>query len=194
MDSLLFIPETHEYIVDGVTYPSVTQVIGSCGLSGLENVDKRLLERNAAFGNAVHKAIELSCKGTLDSSSVDEAIKSYIKQWDKFCADFDFESSIQELRSFHQVLRVGYTIDHIGRMDGHTTIVDIKTGAPKASDVIQACAYGYMYPAKRLVLLYLQKENNYKIIEIKGQDRKKGERIFLSCLALYNFKKDEGLL
>jgi len=193
MANLTFQEEGHIYRLDGVEIPSVTQILKIAGLSNFDNVNLDLLERSIRFGIAVHKVIELKCKGTLDESSVGEALIPYAKQWDNFCLDYQYFSSQVEYRAFNHALRVGFCIDNIGSIDEAITIVDIKTGAVKASDIIQACAYGYLYPAKRLIVLYLC-EDKYKILDIKGQERRKGESIFLSALALYNFKKEKGLL
>lgn len=194
MSNLTFQEDGHIYKLDGVEIPSVTQVLKSAGLSNFDNVNQDVLARAIQFGNVVHKAIELKCKGTLDESTVDDGIKGHIAQWDKFCLDYQYFSNMVEFRAFNSSLRLGFCIDNIGYIRADVSaIVDIKTGAPKPADIIQTCAYGYVYPAKTTILLYLS-EDKYKVIEITGQDRKKGERIFLSCLALYNFKKEKGLL
>lgn len=193
MSNVTFEEATHTYKLNDVEVPSVTQIIKAAGLSGLDGVNPELLERNAAFGKAVHKAIELKCKGTLDFDSVDDAIKPYIEQWDKFVKDFNYTSLYQEYQRIDTVIRVGYCIDNIGDINGEYIIADIKTGAPKASDIIQSCAYGKLFPAKRIFLVYINEEK-YKAIEIKGADRRKGENVFVSCLSLYNYKKQEGLL
>lgn len=193
MYNVTFEAETHTYRLDGVVVPSVTQIIQAAGLSGLENVNPDLLERNAAFGNAVHKAVELQCRGTLDIGSVDDPVKPYLKAWGKFVADFNYVSFEQEFRGVDKAIRVGFTIDNIGYINGQTVIIDLKTGTMKSSDIIQSCAYGKLYPTKRIMLVYL-KEEDYKSLEIKGADRRKGESIFMNCLSIYNYKKQEGLL
>lgn len=193
MSNLTFIPETHQYLIDGVEYPSVTQVIKAAGLSNFDNVPAELLDRAIQFGNAVHKAIELKCKGTLDLDTVDEAIMPYLSAWDEFVSIYQYVPQHYEHRAFNHALRVGFTIDNIGSFQKDAGIVDVKTGHPKSADIIQACAYGYLCPVKRLMVIYL-KDNKFKIIEIKGADRRKGENIFLSCLSLYNYRKKEGLL
>lgn len=192
MSNLTFIPETHQYLVDGVEYPSVTQIIKSAGLSNFDNVPYELLDRAIQFGNAVHKAIELKCKGTLDENTVDDAIKGHILQWEKFCSDFCFISEAQEVQFSHKLGFAG-TIDHIGKIGRHVVLVDIKTGQPKSADIVQVCAYGTDHYFDRLIVIYVSKDK-YKAIEIKGHERRKGERIFLSALSLYNYKKSEGLL
>lgn len=193
MPNLIFNPETHQYIVDGIEYPSVTQVLKAAGLCNFDKVPAELLERAIAFGNAVHKAIELKCKGTLDFDSVDEAIVPYLEAWDDFVTKYKYVPHLYEQRRVNHALRIGYTIDNVGEFPSGSGLVDVKTGCPKPADIIQACAYGYVYPVKRLMVIYL-KGKKFKVIEIKGADRRKGERLFLSCLSLYNFKKEEHLL
>lgn len=189
MGNLLFIEETHEYIVDGVVYPSVTQVISSAGLNNYNNVDKYVLERSANFGTAVHKAIELHSKNVLDKTTLDESLLPYISAWDTFCKDFSFKSEMQEYRSFSSSLKVGFTIDHIG----NDSILDIKTGTPKPADIIQVSTYNYLYPCKNAYILYLDKDK-YKAVLLKRQEKSKGVNVFMSCLTIYNFKNENNLL
>ena len=193
MADLTFDPNGHIYKVNGVIVPSVTQVIAAAGLSDFSSVPASVLDAAIQFGNALHKAIELKCKGTLDEESVAEELKPYIAQWDQFCMDFTFFTGQQEYRAYNDAMRVGYCIDHIGHLTDDTALVDVKSGSPKPADVIQMCAYGYLYPAKRILLLYLEKDR-YKVIEIKGADRRRGVNIFIAALQLYNFRKECHLL
>lgn len=193
MGSFTFDERKHEYRISGVVVPSVTQIIGAAGLSGLDRVPADLLERNAAFGKAVHKAVELKCQEKLDYSTLDEALKPYVEQWDKFCNDFGYVSHMQEYRAVSHSLRVGFCIDNIGYAKSYRHIVDLKTGTAKPSDIIQACAYGYLYPTDRILLLYLRADR-YRVVAITDRERKRVETVFLSCLSIYNFKKEKGLL
>jgi hypothetical protein len=193
MGNFTFQEDGHIYRLDGVEVKSVTQIIQEAGLSDFSKVNPELLDRAIKFGNALHKAVELSCKGTLDKESLDPALMPHLNQWDSFCSDYCYVSKEQEYRAVNTALRVGFCIDQLGYIKGGSVLVDLKTGHPKAADVVQASAYGYLYPIERVLILYLN-EDSYKINEIKRLDRKKGEQIFLSCLALYNFKKQEGLL
>jgi hypothetical protein len=126
-------------------------------------------------------------------STVDDPIIPYLKHWEKFCQDYGYTPDMWEVRGANTALGVGYTIDNIGSANKATTIVDVKTGHPKPSDIIQISAYGYVYPVKNLYLLYLSIEG-WKVQPVKNTERKRAESIFLSALNVYKFRKEHGLL
>lgn len=190
--SLTFIEETHSYEISGVTIPSVTQIIGAAGLNDFSGVNPGVLERSANFGTAVHKAIELQCKESLDWNTVDSAIKPWIKNWNKFTEDFKFTAGSNEVRGYHPIYRYGYTIDAIGIADEKRTKVDIKTGNPKPSDIIQISGYDMAKPTENNLILYI-KEDGYKVVKVGKSLLKKGQQVFLSALTIYNFKKENKL-
>jgi hypothetical protein len=159
---LEFNAERHEYKLNGVVIPSVTQILKAAGLSDFSGVNADLLQRSANFGTAVHKAIELRSKGTLDNNSVDEGLKSYLLQWDAFASQFKFESKKQEIVLCHESLKFAGTIDNLGEIDGVETLIDVKTGTPRPSDIIQLCAYGMLYFAKRLRLMIVYEQTGRK--------------------------------
>ena len=198
--SLTFVKETHEYRIDGVVVPSVTQVLKASGLSNFDFVDPKLLERNSAFGDAVHAAIQFKCKGTLDEETVDEAIKPYVQSWDNFVEDFQFVPKQNEVQGFHPVYRYAYTIDLLGEINNGgkyagIAVGDIKTGQPKPSDLIQLGGYKLAVERQRhIFILYLNPEikpRGYKTVF--AINNKKEQGIFLSALSLFNFKKENKL-
>lgn len=189
---LEFIEQGHIYKLDGVVIPSVTQILDAAGLGGFKD---NYTQESADRGTNIHKTIELFCQAKLDRSILTPSAAPYINSWVKFCKDYNFTSQHQEIRDASPTLKVGFTIDHFGFMSvpENTAIVDIKSGVPKIADVVQVCGYGHMKPAKRLFILYLN-GIRHKVCEIKGYDRQRGERTFLSALSLYQFRKKENLL
>jgi len=190
---LTFTEKDHSYKLDGLKLVSVTQVLKEAGLSDFSKVNPELLERAANFGTAVHKAIQLSVKGTLDMESLDTSLLPYLDQWRAFCEDFRYSPKEMEYQVFNKALGVAGAIDHLGYIKQESTLVDIKTGHLKGADLVQACAYAYLYPVGRVLILYLT-DNTYKVNEIKRQDRKRYESIFLAALSIYNFRKQEKML
>lgn len=68
-NTLEYDDETHTYIVDGVIVPSVTQILAASFGNKYENVNKEVLNRAAARGTAIHKAIEEYCTIGKDDGS-----------------------------------------------------------------------------------------------------------------------------
>lgn len=74
---LVFVEEGHKYFFDGKPVPSVSAVIKAVGLGrNYEGVDTFYRDR----GIAVHRAIQLYLKGTLDEESLDPVIFPYFRQ------------------------------------------------------------------------------------------------------------------
>ena len=186
-----FDPLTHIYTLDGVRIPSVTQVLKEAGLIDFSDVPKDRLDKACQRGKDAHSIIEEYSQGLLSP----EASWMYpeIHAWEAFCRDYGFKSEMQEYLCADPILKVGFTIDQIGTIKDQRTIVDLKTGEKKIADVIQVCGYGLLYPVKRLLILYIS-GSRYKVVEIKGVDRIKGENYFRSALTLYHLRQKEGLL
>lgn len=55
---LEYIDETHTYLYDGVVLPSVTQLLQKKFGSKYDGIPKKVLERAAQLGTALHKAVE----------------------------------------------------------------------------------------------------------------------------------------
>lgn len=201
MNKITFDEKNHEYKVDGAITPSVTQILDSNGFSDFGRVDAEILRKSSLFGKAVHKTIELFCKGKLDEDSLDPELKPYLKSWRNFCKDFKYKCIETEVRGFNEKYRFCYTFDQKGTFQVDKIIspvlIDIKTGQPKASDKVQVNG-GYTIAVDRHIttgLLYINpdfKPSGYKIqfSLTNGRD----QAIFLSALTIYNYKKENNLL
>lgn len=69
--SLEYIDDIHQYIVDGICFPSITQVLKSRFGHKYATVDASTLQRASEKGTEVHEAIERYCK-TGDESDLPE--------------------------------------------------------------------------------------------------------------------------
>src|SRR4030065_1671243 len=90
VDGLVFDKDTHEYKVNGLVIPSVTQIIQGAGLTNFANVPDFILQEKADLGTKGHSATELYDKGTLDKKSLHPILKKYLNSWITFTKDFDF--------------------------------------------------------------------------------------------------------
>ena len=68
---LEYFDDTHEYLVDGVLVPSITQILKIKFGNKYDGVSQKVLNRAAEKGNEVHEAIERYCK-TGESSDLKE--------------------------------------------------------------------------------------------------------------------------
>lgn len=86
---LEYIDEIHQYLVDGVCVPSITQILKIKFGNKYDNVDKKVLEKAAEKGTKVHEAIENFEKWKIDDKCCEE-LRNYkfLKRQYKFeCLD-----------------------------------------------------------------------------------------------------------
>jgi hypothetical protein len=125
-----FDEEKHEYRLNGILLPSVTQILSP--LHDFSRIDPYRLERARQFGTAVHLATELDDANELDEDSLDPKLKPCLEAWRRFKAETGFEIEHIEQPVYSPSLLVAGTIDRVGKMRRHKNqrmVVDIKTGA-----------------------------------------------------------------
>lgn len=201
MSKFSFNKETHEYKLDDVRIPSVTQILRAQGLSDFSKVDPVILKQSQELGDAVHLAIHYKMKGTLDEASLDPVVSLYLEGWNNFCDDYGYVCLETEYRGYSSVFRFAFTVDQMGEVTRNKTpgltLLDIKTGAPKPADKIQLAGYRIGLDKKQfrnLFLLYLDpmfKPRGYKIIHYTRNDKEKS--VFLSAMCLTNYKNENNL-
>jgi len=161
--SLEFNEELHQYKLDGVVVPSVTQVIAAAGLQpDMSFVDPWYLAR----GTAVHRATELLDLGTLDWDTVDDEVEPYLAAYQQFLDDLgdDYQAGEPEQRVVNQAYRYAGTIDRAPIFRGHRAVLDIKTGAKLHCHALQLAAYQACVPEASLRLgLHLRKDRTYRL-------------------------------
>lgn len=129
MAEFLFEESTHTYTLDGVVIPSVTEICApiTCGKYPPVGV----VQQAAARGTRVHELCALYDMDALPDE-IEAELVGYVKAWAAFCRDYKPVWTHIEL-PLYGVLNNGLpfagTIDRIGKIDGQTRVVDIKTAA-----------------------------------------------------------------
>ncbi len=120
-----FDEKKHQYSVNGVVIPSVSEIIGPITYTQY-SVQQNAVDQAAHRGTKVHAMTELYDRGDLEEESTiasDEAL--YLMAWIKFLHDYQPKWEFIEMplacRTF------AGTVDRIGTIDGQLAIVDIKT-------------------------------------------------------------------
>jgi hypothetical protein len=182
----VFKEEDHSYWNGGVKYPSVTQIISDMGLYGDTSY---FTDYSRDRGLFVHKIIQWHLSGELDESSIDSVLQPYFDAWLRFEKEAAYVSEVCEKVMASDMLHFAGTADHIGHLNGHYCIADVKTGAPSPAHAIQTAAYAILlkHPGVKRFSLYLTDKGNYKLIENKDRQ---DEQIFKSALALYFWKQN----
>lgn len=198
-NKLTFNEVLHQYILDGVILPSVTEVLKGVGIIDFSMVPASILDRACKFGTAVHMTTELSDRGILDEETLDPNLKPYLAGWRLFRQEYGFIPTHIEGRIFSKIYRVAGTPDRVGswNIDDSIIIPDIKTSFELyPANAIQLAAYEMMYKeitkpkvkVKRLSVL-LDDKGAYKVNEWKD---KNDLNIFIAALSVYNWKGKHG--
>ena len=187
MDNLTFRESDHSYLFKGVRLPSVTQIIADAGLYGDTSY---YTDYSRDRGSFIHEAIEYHLSGELDEETLDPVIVPYLDAWKKFQAEAKYVPDSCEERLASGVYHFAGTVDHIGHMGGHFSIIDVKTSVvASAATGIQLAGYEILLSARgaRRFALHLQDDGKYKLIEYKDRNDR---NVFLAALALWGWKQN----
>lgn len=184
--------KTHEYELDGLMIPSVTQIIQDVMPTNFYILAENL-EYKADLGKKVHLTTEIYDEGNLDLKILYPILKNYLDGWIKFKQDFEFEVEEIELRLHHSTYRFAGRLDRVGMIGKDKVLVDIKTGVVKKTDVLQTAGYKILYnqdkkqadKIKKRMAVYLA-EGDYRVVFHQDET---DLNVFLSCLTVYNFKR-----
>jgi hypothetical protein len=133
---LHFDADAHTYTLNGRRLPSVTQVIGAV-IERRFNPGDWYLQR----GRALHHAIHLMVKGTLDWESVDDRIFGRLKALEKFLKQTGYKIIVSEVPLAHSALMYAGTLDALLEgQGGHVVLVDFKSSL-EAQVELQLGAY-----------------------------------------------------
>jgi len=207
MPELELEPDSHVYRLDGTVIPGCTQVLAAMGCTpGFQWLTPDQLEFYRSRGHAIHKAVELAIKGTLDKRTIADEINPYLIGWDRFCNDHEVDVFEVDDKPFvewpihHPAFRYGVTPDVVALVDGEDTVVEIKATSAHAPATglqlaAQALAVGTVSPgyrgAQRMGLRLLQDEPYY---DMRYYTERSDEAVWLSLLNSYNWLKKHKLL
>ena len=147
----------------------------------------------ASRGKALHHAIFLHNKGTLDT--IPEEIKGRFEAYLKFAGQTGFVPKWSELQLYSKKYHFAGTPDMVGSISGsyNLTLVDIKSSLePKVE--LQIGGYCLLYEENfrriisRACAVELKANGNYNIKWIK--DIKRAKRVFLATLTISGWQKE----
>jgi len=184
-----FNEEAHIYTVDGVVFPSVTQVLGEMGFYGDTSY---FTDYGRNRGTLAHLCCHLDDTGELDEGSVDPTLAPYLAAYRRFKSESGFIVSGSEVRLASAAYRFAGTLDKIGTFPDITcAIIDIKSGAVVPATAIQTAAYELLKgsPYKRFAL-QLKPDGSFKLHKYTDRQDK---QIFLAALAAYQWQENHNI-
>lgn len=197
MTALSFDAVRHEYRLDGMPVPSVTQVIDF--LNDYAGVNPAALEVARARGEAVHLATALDDNNDLDESSVDPIVMPYLVAWHRFKSETQFVCELIETRVYSDRYRYAGTPDRYGYFPSrrYSAVLDLKTTAqimpatgPQTAAYAAALVENGFAKKPRRFTVQLRTDSSYRLIE---HDDAADLSVFLSALTLYNWRKKHGI-
>ena len=185
---LVFREEDHSFWLGDRRLPSVTQILKHF-IPRFERDEWYLLR-----GTAVHKATELYDKGTLDPDSVDPQIEGYLQGWIKFRMGYDFVPGQIEYQAHDPIYLYAGIVDRTGSCKIGDCFLDIKSGAPSNTDLLQLAGYSRFIKEPAGFNVYLHEDGTYKIKQYNRREMKEAANIFLSMTSIYNYLTREGII
>lgn len=159
-----FIKDTHQYTVNGIVVPSVSTVLRETIFADkYKDVPDFVLKKAAAFGTAIHDAIEHD-----DSLFLDEQQQEVFDRWKRLQQEENIEPVEQEQIVHYQTEYAG-TFDMIANIKGEKCLVDIKTTYNLDTEYLSwqmsmyALAYGH---EGKLYAVWLPKRKEAQLVEI----------------------------
>jgi len=193
MPNLIFKETEHQYFVDGVRFPCVTDILKEGGFVDFSNVRESTLEASRKFGQAVHKMTEYFDLGTLDIDILDPNLLPYLEGWKKFLKDYGLSFGPEEIEQhlYSKIWHFAGTPDRFHK----GLLIDLKSGLMYPSAELQTAGYQVLVEEnigkirQRLGVQVIP--GDYKISEYKNiSDRS----VFLGAVSGYQWKKNRGLL
>lgn len=184
----------HEYTLDGVRIPGVTEILSPITADGYSKINPAVLERAAMKGTLVHEWCEM-----FDYGCAEDFMPSEVVPYCQAYADFirDYRPAWEKIEDIVYSDYYGYAgrLDRFGRIDGELSVVDIKTiASPSMKTHISVCcqtaAYAYaigLSDAKRYAL-YLKPDGEYRLFDCEEYEEKNnfgGWDIFSTLLTLH---------
>jgi len=143
--AILFDERAHRYSVNGVPYPSVTQVMQR-HLEDFSGIDPATLEYARIRGQHVHAAMALLVREELDWDALDPTLRPYIEGGRRFLEESGVTVIASECRVASVRLRLAGTLDLVAHWRNAEAVMDFK-----ACDVMppsvgpQTAAYERLY-------------------------------------------------
>jgi hypothetical protein len=175
MANLLFLDESHRYIVNGEEVPSVSELCRFISREVYGDIAQFRLDNAAERGTNIHKACEVLDKyGSVD---VESDILPYIQAYLLFRKEHSVQWEKIEFQTYHPTLSYAGTIDRYGTVDGVPTLLDIKSSSTihKPLYCAQLNLYRMMLEARkiaveRLSVLHLKSDGKYRIVPFERNE------------------------
>lgn len=174
MRQIIFDDENHTYFIDGIEYPSVTEICEPISFKKLDAIQKQVIQRSADRGSKIHEIINEYI--LTDSYDIDSIPNEFIPY---FSAFIEWWRTYKPIPLFSEKILgnadygVCGTADFICKIDGETILIDFKTTSSLDKKYLSAQLAGYSNLCRlqgikidRRYALHLKKDGSYSYQEI----------------------------
>lgn len=193
MTELKFYEDEHKYVLNGEELPSVTQIL-RFATHDIAVVAKPWLRDAAGKRGTLIHSICADIDFGAEPETVGNDIVGYVGAYKAFLRDYRIggwdivETPLWASWGAKNGIRYAGTPDRIGKIDGKSTMLDIKTGSKVNKAVLAAQLAAYSFAALPLTIeqhwgLQLKKDGKYRVIET---DFTEGLVLFGLCMELHN--------
>lgn len=186
--------EKHEYRLDGLLIPSVTQVLAP--LRDFSGIPSAVLERKRELGKEVHELTAQYDMGILDPKKVPTKLLGYVRSWARFIEwaglDGDRKILLIEFFTCSPRWRYGVTPDRLVMYKNTQTVIEIKTTfAISPIDALQTAAQAEAIDASRRFTVRLDEKGGMP--EFKEWKEKTDFGTFTAALSIWNWRQRNGI-
>ncbi len=187
---LTFDEPKHEYRVNGVVVPSVTQILEDVGIVDFSHIPPATRAMAMERGRLVHLATQLDDEGDLQEATLDPELLPYVQAWRNARRGLEMGESFTliEWRGHHAQFGYAGTLD---RLYG-SLLIDIKTNDAPDWTRIQLAAYAALVTDKPMTLtrlaVELHRDETYRVAEYPARKWQADFNVFLAALTVYREK------
>jgi hypothetical protein len=176
----------HVYRLDGEVIPGVTSTLRAAGIIDYSMIPQEILQAAAHRGTAVHQAMHLYAKATLDTESLDPAIAGYVAAGIRFHEESQLVIAHAEQMVFDEHYRYAGMFDLDCVIAGELWLCDYKTGLVLPGHAAQLAAYLNCRPKPRRyrrAAVQLNADGTYRVHQFPRADFDRDLDRFLFALA-----------
>lgn len=171
-----FIEQTHQYLIEGVLVPSVSEILRFIFPDKYKDVPHRVLKEKALFGTHIHEAIEAYEKGKEPCLTDMERVT--FSQYLRFKEEYQIKPIEMEMIIHYKDLYAG-RLDMTAYVKGLKTLIDVKTTCKLDYESLawQLGMYKLAYgkargiPIEKCCCLWLPKKDLGQLVEIEPKNK-----------------------
>ena len=186
-----FDEDKHIYRLDGIVYPSVTQIMKPLSSEKYGSVPTSILQAAAYRGSVVHESIENYIK--YDFSDCPNECRGYFEGFTRFVEKYKPEFVDSEMRIYHKTMMYAGTLDLLCVIEDKKYIVDYKTTYSINDDLCRVQLEAYVQGLKShgvdvdgKMILHLKNDGSTDTREYPNEDAA-AWRVFCALKTVYDY-------